>query len=258
MFGGKPTDLIQSVSRALRILEAVGDGQGGLTAKEVAYRCDLAVPTAYHLLRTLSYEGYLIRRPGGQYQLGMQIADRFKDLLSSMDRPPRIHEVLRTVAEATGHTAYFAQVVDGHVVLTDLFEGPHSPHLEDLIPGFDEGAHATALGKALLSTISAPARKALIAEQGMRPFTDHTITDAASLYHEIDNSARRGVFTEEEQYRPDVCCGAIVVGDHGAIGLSAPAEHWKRFAPALLNVLSTRAGDLARPAPVAPAGPTQN
>jgi DNA-binding IclR family transcriptional regulator len=245
--GGRPTDLIQSVSRALRILEEVGDSPEGLNAKQIAHRCDIALPTTYHLVRTLAYEGYLIRRSNGVYGLGLEIASRFRDLLASMQRPPQIHEVLRQLAEVTGHTAYFAQLVDGRVVLTDLVEGPHSPHLEDLVVGFDEGAHATALGKALLSTIPVSQRKALLGEQGLRPFTRNTITDEGQLLHEINISARVGVFTEEEQYRSEVCCAAVLLdqGRQGAIGLSSEAGRWPQLGRALVQQLATRAGDLA-------------
>src|SRR2546423_783368 len=59
MLSGRPTDLIQSVSRALRILEEVGDSPEGLNAKQIAHRCDIALPTTYHLVRTLTYEGQL-------------------------------------------------------------------------------------------------------------------------------------------------------------------------------------------------------
>jgi DNA-binding IclR family transcriptional regulator len=176
----------------------------------------------------------------------MEIASRFRDLLASMQRPPQVHDVLRQLAEVTGHTAYFAQLVDGHVVLTDLVEGPYSPHLEDLVVGFDEGAHATALGKALLSTIPVSQRKALLDEQGLRPFTSNTITDKGQLLHEINLSARTGVFTEEEQYRPEVCCAAVLIdqGRQGAIGLSTGAGRWPQLGYALVQQLATRAGDL--------------
>lgn len=120
MSSARPTDLIQSVSRALRILEEVGDSREGLNAKQIAHRCDIALPLTYQLVRTLAYEGYLARRSNGVYGLGIEIASRFRDLVASMHRPPQIHEVLRQMAEVTGHTASFAQIVDGHVVLTDL------------------------------------------------------------------------------------------------------------------------------------------
>ena len=246
MFGGRPTDLIQSVSRALRILEVVGDHPAGLNAKQIAQQCNLALPTAYHLLRTLCYEGYAVRRPNGQYGLGLKVADRFRDLVASMERPPQVHDVLRALAETTGHTAYFAQVMEGHIVLTDLVEGPHSPHLEDLVVGWDDGAHATALGKALLWAIPPQERRSYLKEMGLRPFTPNTITDAEKLNHELALSGRVGMFTEQEQYRPEVCCAAVVVGDRqGTIGMSVPAGRWEKTGPALMRLLALRTADLS-------------
>lgn len=99
---GRPTDLIQSVSRAFRILEEVGDTPGGLHAKEIAHRCGIALPTTYHLLRTLCYEGYVVRRSDGRYALGLKIARRFRHLVASMERPPNVHEVSRHLSEVTG------------------------------------------------------------------------------------------------------------------------------------------------------------
>jgi DNA-binding IclR family transcriptional regulator len=244
--GGRPTDLIQSVSRALRILEEVGDTPAGLNVKQIARQCGIALPTTYHLVRTLTYEGYLVRRDHGNYTLGLAIASRFRDLLASMERPPHVHDVLKQISEATGLTAYFAQLVDGRVVLTDLYEGPHSPHLEDLVVGFDEGAHATALGKALLSTLPVRSRHDYFREQGLRPFTGNTLVDEDTLNHELAVSARSGLFTEQEQYRNEVCCAAVVVGGPrpGTVGVSVPAGAWARLSRGLAHQLSVRAGDL--------------
>ena len=41
----EPSDLIRSVSRALRVLEAVGRTPRGLTVKQIARRCELTVAT---------------------------------------------------------------------------------------------------------------------------------------------------------------------------------------------------------------------
>jgi DNA-binding IclR family transcriptional regulator len=243
---GRPADLIQTVSRAFRILEKLGDNPGGLSAKQAAHRCGIALPTTYHLLRTLSYERYVVRRPEGTYVLGLEVADRFRDLLASMQRPPNIHEVLRHLTEVTGHTASFAQIIDGRVVITDRFEGPHSPHLEDLVVGFAEGVHATAFGKALLSTIPPPARHALLREQGMRPFTGRTIVDPEKLDHELRAQARRSMFAEQGQYRDEVGCAAVLVGgtQPGALGMSAGLERWQAVGSLLARQLRLAATDL--------------
>jgi DNA-binding IclR family transcriptional regulator len=74
----EPTDLIQSVSRALRVLEQVVQSDRPLPVKVVARRCGLKLSTAYHLVRTLSHEGYLTRQADGSYGIGPQVAERFR------------------------------------------------------------------------------------------------------------------------------------------------------------------------------------
>ena len=74
--GSRPTDLIQSVSRALRVLEQVTWADHPLPVKVIARQCGLNLSTAYHLVRTLSYEGYLERHPDGGYTVGPQLAKR--------------------------------------------------------------------------------------------------------------------------------------------------------------------------------------
>lgn len=247
----RPTDLIQSVSRALRVLEVVGESPAGLNAKAVARRADLHLSTAYHLLRTLAYEGYLVRTASGDYQLGLEIADRFRDLCTSLTRRPEALSVLRHLAELTGHSAYLARFVDGRVVIAGVVEAPGSPHLEDLIPGFDEAAHATALGKALLSTLSRPDRHGLLRETGLRPFTSRTVAEVPALDAELDRAASDGLFVEVGQFRPAVSCAATLVatGDAEdpwwAVAVSAESLTYVRRKESLAAALRDAATDLA-------------
>src|SRR5690606_18966399 len=64
-----PRDIVQSVSRALKLMDIIGS-EPGLTVKQMARRLDLNPTTAYHLVRTLVYEGYLIRDDLGNYSMG--------------------------------------------------------------------------------------------------------------------------------------------------------------------------------------------
>ncbi|MDI5937471.1 helix-turn-helix domain-containing protein, partial [Micromonospora sp. DH15] len=172
----EPSDLIRSVSRALRVLESVGRAPKGLTVKQIARRCELTVATTYHLVRTLAYEGYVIRREDGTYIVGLEIADRYRELVTAFRGPAAVGECLRRAALDTGYSHYLGRFVGGQVAVTAVAEGHRSPHLEDLVPGFDEGAHATALGKALLATLTAEQRFRYLREYGMRPFTNATLT----------------------------------------------------------------------------------
>jgi DNA-binding IclR family transcriptional regulator len=222
----EPSDLIRSVSRALRVLEQVTRAERPLTVKMIARRCDLNLSTAYHLVRTLCYEGYLRRRPNGEYVIGPQVAERFHELIGSFQRPPRASAVLHHLAAATGHTAYLARLSHGRLFILDVAEGPESPWLEDLQAGLETAPHATALGKALLVTLPRHTRRGILAEYGMRPFTSTTPTSQDDLEAEL-SGLRPGELVEEHgQFRSSVSCAGVAVPDAGrdscvALGISA-------------------------------------
>lgn len=205
----EPSDLVQSVSRAFRILEEVGAG-APLTVKAIARRCGLNLSTAYHLVRTLTYEGYLLRTPDGHYVLGSSVARRFRDLLASFDQPPEVREVLRHLSAITRRTVYIGQFVNGRILITDLVEGPESPHLEDLEVGLEVAAHATVIGKVLLAELPPARRTEYLSDQGMRPFTTRTVVDLDALDHELA-AIGDGPVLEHGEYRDGVSCvGAVV------------------------------------------------
>ncbi|MFY1697315.1 IclR family transcriptional regulator C-terminal domain-containing protein [Solwaraspora sp. WMMD791] len=207
----EPSDLIRSVSRALRVLEAVGRAPRGLTVKQIARRCELTVATTYHLVRTLAYEGYVIRREDGTYIVGLEVADRYRELVAAFRGPPAVGEALRRAAVETGYSHYLGRFVGTQVAVTASADGLRSPYLEDMVPGFDEGAHATALGKALLATLTPDQRFRYLKEFGMRPFTSATITTIEGFEADIAVGDRRGMHLEIGQYRQGVACAAVMV-----------------------------------------------
>jgi DNA-binding IclR family transcriptional regulator len=207
----EPSDLIRSVSRALRVLEAVGRSPRGLTVKQIARRCELTVATTYHLVRTLAYEGYVIRREDGTYVVGLEIADRFRELVTAFRGPPAVGDALRKAAADTGYSHCLARFMGGRVAISAVAEGPRSPYLEEMVPGFDEATHATAVGKALLATLNAEQRARYLKEFGMRPYTPATLTSPDALDADLAAGDKRGMHIEIGQYRPGVACAAVLV-----------------------------------------------
>ena len=228
----EPTDLIRSVSRALRVLEEVGRIGRPAPVKVIARRAGLNLSTAYHLVRTLCFEGYLVRLSSGDYCIGPGVAERFHDLVVALRRPPQARAVLRHLSECTGHTVYLARFVDGRLVIADVVEGPRSPYLEDLQVGLEAAAHATALGKALLGSLPPTQRRRQLAALEMRPFTPDTPTAPADVEAELRRAGPGGVIIEHGQFRAGVCCaGAAIRGsdteerwsteERWAVGLSS-------------------------------------
>jgi DNA-binding IclR family transcriptional regulator len=207
----EPSDLIRSVSRAFQVLEAVGQSPRGLTVKQIARRCDLTVATTYHLVRTLAYEGYVMRREDGTYIVGLEIADRFRELVLACRGPQQVQDILRRAALESGFTHLVGRFINGRVAIVATAEGARSPYSDDLIPGFDDAAHATALGKALLATLSSDQRYRFLKEQGMTAYTPNTLTSAEALDAELAAGDRRGMQLEVNQFRTGMAGAAVLV-----------------------------------------------
>ncbi|WP_239676454.1 IclR family transcriptional regulator [Natronosporangium hydrolyticum] len=245
-----PRDLVQSVRRAVQLLEIIGS-EPGLSVKQMARRLEMNPTTAYHLIRTLVYEGYLIRGEVGNYTMGPAVSDRFRDLARSLRGPDHVTLAMRRAVVESGYSHYLARLVGGRVTVTAVVEGPYSPWLEDLVPGFDDAAHATAMGKAMLSLLEPHRRERYLKESGMRPFTEATVTDPLALDADLAAGRKRGMQIDTGQFRPGVACGAVPVISDGpldqlaVLGCSLPLRDFMHSAKELRTRLQATARRLA-------------
>jgi DNA-binding IclR family transcriptional regulator len=206
----RPDDFVQSVGRAVRVLETVGR-EPGLPVKAIARKCGLNISTSYHLVRTLAYEGYLVRLPNGTYVIGESVARRFRDLVTSLERPPEAAVVLRQLSERVGLSSYLGLLQDERVTVVEVAEASGSPYLEDFEVGLDVSAHATALGKALLVAMTPRQRHRFLASHELRPFTTRTLTDPDELEAELGSIPARALVSEHGEFRDGVSCTAALV-----------------------------------------------
>ena len=242
----EPTGLIRSVSRALRIIERVGASPRPVPVKVIARQCELRLATAYHLVRTLCYEGYLVRLKSGGYVVGPQVAERFHDMVGAFCRPPRGHAVLQHLADRTGHTAYLASTSADRLVIVDIVEGNRSPWLEDLQVGLDVATHATAMGKALLTTMPRSTRRRMLVAHGMPRFTANTPTDPGDVEAEVGRARPGDLVVESGQFRAGVCCASVAVpgADPGTWWALATSAHGGDVPDGLVAALRAAADDL--------------
>ncbi|MFF1419304.1 helix-turn-helix domain-containing protein [Streptomyces sp. NPDC058280] len=82
------------MQRALRLLESAGSHPDGAPAKQLAREAGLPLPTAYHLLRTLTHEGYL-RRENGVFVLG--------DAVQRLARAEAVQNRRSKIADSLSH-----------------------------------------------------------------------------------------------------------------------------------------------------------
>ncbi len=222
--------LIGSVQRALHLLDAVGASARPATAKALARELDLALPTAYHLLRTLVYEGYLRKLEEG-YVLGERI-ESLKQGNSVQAVVRRARPILRALRDRLHGAAYLSLYQDGEISLLDVVDGPATPRA-DLWVGVHESGHATAFGKCILAGMDPGSRNDYLSRHPLADLTPHTITDARALERWL--AGQRDCFDDREEYRLGTACLAAPIrapGLLGAVAVSVPARRYPSMATA--------------------------
>jgi len=176
--GAGPT-LIQSVQRALRLLELVAEHEGRARAKEIARAAGLPLATTYHLLRTCTHEGWLQRLDDGSYVLGHRI-DVVRKQGSAARGVAHARPALEWLRDEIVGAVYLAGYVDGEVVVAEIVDSARAPRI-DLWVGIHDAAHATALGKCILGQLSATDREDYLARHPLHGLTPRTVVDRRRL-----------------------------------------------------------------------------
>ena len=141
---------IQSVDRALYLLETIAEAGGEATLTELATRTNLNISTCHHLLATLIQRGFAAKVPGRRlYALGARILYLGHACLQ-VDLPRRAQRYLEAINQATGETVTSA--LQGDAVMTlAVREARHAVRVDTGRIGKMEAPHATSLGKAIIS-----------------------------------------------------------------------------------------------------------
>ena len=213
---------VQSVHRALDVLEALAAAGGTASLGELAAACGLPTPTAHRLAATLAGRGYLRQAPDRRYSLGSRLVPLGADAHALLGE--RALPVLRGVAELTGESANLAVLAQGRAEYVAQAPGRHTMRIFTEV-GNRVALHCTGVGKALLAVIPPAQASQLIAAAPLAARTAATITDPAALQAEIALTRARGYALDEGEMEVGVRC--VAVGLPGAIpvavSVSGPA-----------------------------------
>lgn len=254
-----PPTLIQSVQRALHVMEALAGRNGRATVKQLARDTGLALPTTYHLVRTLAHEGYISRLDDGTVVMTSRLGELARD---SSSQVAEVRGILAELRDFVGAAVYFARVTDGEINVSEIVESSRAPRI-DLWVGMHEAAHATALGKAILAALPDELRRDYLDRHRPEALTANTVTDVTQLLAQIDSNRSvpskkknaphdddsRLIVFDNEEYSPGVSCLASPLvtpqGGIAAVGIAVPTRRLGRE-PQLRKHVASTAGRVER------------
>lgn len=240
---------VQSLDRALQLLEHLADANGSLRLAQLEALSGLPLPTIHRLLRSLAHNGYVRQEPSRRYALGprlIRLGQTAGRALGSWAAP----HLAELVAEI-GETANMAVLEGDRVVYVAQVPSAHSMRMFTEV-GRHVAAHCTGVGKALLSQLPDADVRELLRRTGMPAQTPRTITDPAALLVELAEVREQGWAVDDAEQEVGVRCVAVPVPGApalAAVSVSGPsgritAGRVTEIAPVLQRVAAGLARDL--------------
>lgn len=231
----RPNYDVQSVNRALDILEAFGPEHLEWGVSALSRHLGLHKATTYRLLQTLRARGLVEQDPtSGNYRLGLRLYEMGMRVIAPAELVYVARDPLRELAFTVGESASIA-VLNGRDAVTiskaDVARFGSVVHAL----GRSQRAHSTANGKVLLAYLPPRLFDALMEGVQLERFTDRTITDVDQLRAHLAQVRRQGYALDNQETEVGFLCAAAPIRDHSgwvvaAIGISGPATRldWTR------------------------------
>jgi DNA-binding IclR family transcriptional regulator len=248
-----------STARAvLRVLALLVERPAGVRADEVALELGKSVSTAYYLLTSLCEEGFAVHESKGVYRPALGL----EQLTGAAEQASPLHHGLAgTVDELflrTRKRSYLGVVRAGRIEIVAFHGRQGVPRMPGLGSEIKDSAHALAMGKVVLSLLSAQGLSRYI-QRGLKAFTPYTITSPQALTDELQSVREAGYGFDREEFEPNFCCVAAPIFDEdghfvAALGLSTSAHVFDSDR----NALAAAVLDVARSAAPAASLQTQH
>jgi IclR family transcriptional regulator, acetate operon repressor len=235
---------VQSLMRALSILDALSENDEGLTLTALAKSVALPPSSAHRLLTTLQRQRFVrFESASMSWHIGVQAFVVGNAFARSRDVVALARPHMRRLMEKTGETVNL-YVLNGDEAI--CMAQVQSPQMIRAIsrPGGGVGMHRSAAGKAMLAHMSKNDVAEIIAKYGLSRSTPNTIVSLKRLHQELAKTRKRGFAVDDEEFALGLRCIAAPIFDeaglaHAAVSIAGPvARITDERLPALGDVVA--------------------
>lgn len=222
-----PSGTLQTVARALAVLQCFTLQEPELTAAEISSRSGLPRPTVYRLLATMESLGFIDRDPDTRhYRPGLEVVTLASIALNQMEVRRQALPELYLLVNRLRLGANLAILHHNEVFYLESIPHPKQVMMFSLV-GRRNPLHSTALGKALLAGLSTARAEAVLRQCDLHPCGPHTLTTIEDLLTDIERVRVRGYAIDDEEWLIHSRCLAAPIYDRAswvvaALSISGP------------------------------------
>ena len=207
---------VQSVDRALHIIETLAEDDEGYRLSDLAVRTGLSTSTAHRLLTTLEKRRFVqFDRTESKWHVGAQSFAVGATFTRRRNFVALAMPYLRKLRDVTRETANLAVVDDASIIVLTRVESREIMRSLTKVGG-RVAMVASGVGKAVLATYADDDVSAIIRHHGMLRLTEKSIVRASDLFRELAAVRAQGYAVDDEEARMGLrCVAAVVFNDCG-------------------------------------------
>jgi DNA-binding IclR family transcriptional regulator len=223
----RETYKLQALDRAFAILDLLGESPSPIGLGDVADGLGLHKSTAHRFLMVLERHRMVDRTVTGKFRLGLRLFDYGNRAIEQYDLRECAQAHLRKLVQEVEETAHLCVLENMHMVYIDKLEPGRSIRMISRV-GSSSPVHCTAVGKAILASMSPEDAAEIVKRLRLARFTRKTLTTRDSLLQELARTKRRGYAVDDEEREEGVRCVAVAIQDAAgdpvaAVSVSGPA-----------------------------------
>ncbi|MBB4366420.1 IclR family acetate operon transcriptional repressor [Bradyrhizobium sp. CIR48] len=212
---------VQSVDRALSILETLAEDDEGYRLSDLAVRTGLSASTVHRLLATLESRRFVqFDRAESKWHVGSRAFTVGASFARRRNFSTQAIPYLRKLRDLTRETANLAVVDDEFIIVLTRMESREImrslTQVGGRVPMVTSG-----VGKAVLATYSDEDVGAVIRHHGMPRLTEKSIVRPSDLFKELEKIRKQGFALDDEEACMGLRCIAAVVYNDCAEPLAA-------------------------------------
>lgn len=212
---------VQSVDRALSILETLAEDDEGYRLSDLAIRTGLSASTVHRLLATLESRRFVqFDRAESKWHVGVRSFTVGASFTRRRNFSTQAIPYLRKLRDLTRETANLAVVDDEFIIVLTRMESREImrslTQMGGRVPMVTSG-----VGKAVLATYSDEDVGAVIRHHGMPRLTEKSIVRPSDLFKELEKIRKQGFALDDEEACMGLRCIAAVVYNDCAEPLAA-------------------------------------
>ncbi len=205
--------LVPALQRGLQILRMFRRDRQVLGAPEIAAELGIPRTTVFRLLQTLEHMGYIRRANGDRdYRLGVAVLTLGFEFLASQEINELARPILERLRDRTGFATHLVAREERDVVYLLRIPG-YSVLNTSIVVGTRLPAHATIMGRVLLSDLTDDELDALYAGQTLSARSPQTPTTIEALKALLREDRKRGYVISESFYERGINAIAAPVRD---------------------------------------------